>query len=94
VQNERSRAAVIGAMRSVDLVVVFEEDTPAELIAALAPDVLAKGADYAENEIVGADIVRAAGGRVVRVPLIDGQSTTGLIRRGAALQGAPNEDAQ
>ena len=91
VQDEESRAAVIGAMRSVDLVVVFDEDTPADLIAALSPDVLVKGADYAENEIVGAETVRASGGRVVRVPLVEGQSTTRLIRRGDALSSAPSK---
>jgi D-beta-D-heptose 7-phosphate kinase/D-beta-D-heptose 1-phosphate adenosyltransferase len=94
VQDEESRVAVIGAMRSVDLVVVFDEDTPADLIAALSPDVLVKGADYAENEIVGAETVRASGGRVVRVPLVDGQSTSRLIRRGAALSSAPSKGAK
>jgi D-beta-D-heptose 7-phosphate kinase/D-beta-D-heptose 1-phosphate adenosyltransferase len=94
VQDEASRAAVIGAMRSVALVVAFEEDTPIELIAALSPDVLVKGADYAENEIVGAELVRARGGRVARVPLVEGQSTTRLIRRGAALGSAASEEAK
>jgi bifunctional ADP-heptose synthase (sugar kinase/adenylyltransferase) len=71
----------------VDAVVLFDEDTPAELIAALQPDVLVKGADYGPGQIVGADVVEARGGRVVRVPLEPGFSTTGLIarmRRGAA----------
>jgi D-beta-D-heptose 7-phosphate kinase / D-beta-D-heptose 1-phosphate adenosyltransferase len=83
IQSEESRAAVIGAMSCVDLVVLFDEETPVDLIRTLMPDVLAKGADYAEEDIVGADIVRAAGGRVVRIPLVNGHSTTVLLARGA-----------
>lgn len=81
VQDERSRAFVLGALSAVDLVVVFEEDTPAELIEALQPDLLVKGADYTEDEVVGAKTVRDAGGRVLLVPLVAGQSTTSMISR-------------
>ena len=62
-------------------VVLFEEDTPYELIAALEPDVLVKGADYQEHQIVGADLVKAKGGIIVRVELRAGHSTTGLVDR-------------
>jgi D-beta-D-heptose 7-phosphate kinase/D-beta-D-heptose 1-phosphate adenosyltransferase len=86
VQDERSRAYVVGALSAVDMVVLFDEDTPAETIAALKPDLLVKGADWAIEEVVGADIVRAANGRVLLVPLVSGQSTTSLIRRAAELQ--------
>jgi rfaE bifunctional protein nucleotidyltransferase chain/domain len=79
--GERDRAYVLAALGCVDAVVLFDEDTPAELIAALEPDVLVKGADYAAGEIVGAGVVTARGGRVVRVPLEPGFSTTGLIAR-------------
>ena len=79
--RERDRAYVLGALACVDAVVLFDDDTPARLIAALEPDVLVKGADYAPDEIVGADVVTARGGRVVRVPLEPGFSTTGLIAR-------------
>ncbi len=79
--GEADRAFLLAALAAVDAVVIFEEDTPAELIAALQPDVLVKGADYAADEIVGADVVTARGGRVVRVPLEAGYSTTGLIAR-------------
>ena len=79
--RERDRAYVLGALSCVDAVVLFDEDTPARLIAALQPDVLVKGADYAPDEIVGADVVTARGGRVVRVPLEPGFSTTGLIAK-------------
>jgi len=72
---------VIGAMRCVDLVVLFDEDTPLELITAFRPDVLIKGADYAMDEVVGADVVKASKGEVVLVPLAQGHSTTRLIRR-------------
>jgi D-beta-D-heptose 7-phosphate kinase/D-beta-D-heptose 1-phosphate adenosyltransferase len=65
----------------VDRVVIYEEDTPAETIAALLPDVLVKGADWAQDAIVGRDLVEAAGGRVVRVPLLAGRSTSGLVER-------------
>jgi rfaE bifunctional protein nucleotidyltransferase chain/domain len=75
------RAFVLAGLAAVDAVTLFDEDTPRELIAALEPDVLAKGADYALEAIVGADLVAARGGRVVRVPLAEGLSTTSLIER-------------
>lgn len=78
-QSEDSRAAVMSALKGVDAVVVFGEETPLKLIEALEPDVLIKGADYAESEIVGADIVRARGGRIVRAELKAGQSTTRIL---------------
>ncbi len=81
VQDELSRALVLGALSVVDLVVIFEEDTPAELIRALQPDLLVKGADYSESQVVGADFVRSSGGRTLLVPLVQGQSTTSMIRR-------------
>jgi D-beta-D-heptose 7-phosphate kinase/D-beta-D-heptose 1-phosphate adenosyltransferase len=78
-QDEAARARVIGALRAVDLVVLFEEDTPLEIIQALKPDVLVKGADYAENEVVGADFVKANGGRLVLAPIVPGKSTSALV---------------
>ena len=81
VQRANARAAVLGAIDCVDLVVVFDQDTPFDLIGALMPDVLIKGADYTEEQIIGADVVRAAGGKVERVKLVEGQSTSDLIRR-------------
>jgi D-beta-D-heptose 7-phosphate kinase/D-beta-D-heptose 1-phosphate adenosyltransferase len=84
IQSLEARAAVIGAMRGVDLVVAFGEDTPLDLIGALEPDVLVKGADYKETEIVGADIVKARGGRVVLAELTPGQSTTKIVEKSAA----------
>ena len=75
------RAGVVAALGCVDCVVVFDEDTPLALIERLRPDVLVKGADYAREAIVGADQVTAWGGRVVRVPLVAGVSTTELLAR-------------
>jgi rfaE bifunctional protein nucleotidyltransferase chain/domain len=75
------RARVLAALACVDCVVPFEEATPLELIRALRPDVLVKGADYALEEIVGAAEVTGWGGRVVRVPLVPGRSTTELVKR-------------
>lgn len=78
-QNERAR--VVAALACVDCVVVFDEDTPLALIRRLRPNVLVKGADYARPAIVGADDVESWGGRVVRVPLSLGHSTTDLLAR-------------
>jgi D-beta-D-heptose 7-phosphate kinase/D-beta-D-heptose 1-phosphate adenosyltransferase len=80
-QPEDVRAAVMAAIKGVDAVILFSEQTPLEVIRELQPDVLIKGADYAEDQIVGADIVRARGGRIVRVSLVDGQSTTKIIEK-------------
>jgi len=78
---EAERAEALRALESVDRVVVYGEDTPLEIIQALVPDVLVKGADWAPGTIVGAGVVEAAGGSVVRVELLAGRSTTGLIER-------------
>jgi len=75
------RARLLAALAAVDCVVVFDEDTPLELIRRLHPDVLVKGADYARDNIVGADEVEGWGGRVVRVPVVQGRSTTDLLRK-------------
>lgn len=77
--DERSRAEVVAALECVDLVTVFDEDTPREVVAALEPDVLVKGGDYSEDEVVGARTVRASGGEVVIVPLLPGHSTSRLV---------------
>jgi len=81
VNSLAQRGAVMAAIRTVDAVVAFGEDTPFELISALVPDVLVKGADYSVDNVVGAGIVRAAGGRVVLAELVPGQSTTGIIAK-------------
>ncbi len=76
-----ARARVLAGLAAVDCVVLFDEDTPLELIRALEPNVLVKGADYPRHRIVGADLVEARGGRVVRVPLVAGYSTSALVER-------------
>jgi rfaE bifunctional protein nucleotidyltransferase chain/domain len=78
---EAERAETLAAMACVDCVVVFDEPTPAEMIRALEPDVLVKGADWGADAIVGRETVEARGGRVVRIPLVAGHSTTTLIDR-------------
>ena len=78
---QEERARLVAALACVDCVVLFDEDTPLALIRRLKPDVLVKGADYARDQIVGADDVEAWGGRVVRVPLVPGRSTTDLLTR-------------
>jgi D-beta-D-heptose 7-phosphate kinase/D-beta-D-heptose 1-phosphate adenosyltransferase len=81
VRSAAERALVLAAVEFVDLVVVFSEDTPLELVKALKPDVIVKGGDYSESTIVGAAEVESRGGRVVVVPLTPGQSTTAIIRK-------------
>jgi len=78
---EAERARLLAALAAVDCVVLFDEDTPLTLIQQLRPDVLVKGADYAPEAIVGAKDVEGWGGRVVRVPLVEGKSTTDLVRK-------------
>lgn len=75
------RAGLVAALACVDLAVVFDDDTPLRLIEAVRPDVLVKGADWAEDAIVGAEFVKARGGRVERIALREGLSTTTLVRR-------------
>ena len=81
VRSEAERAYVLAAFEMVDCVVVFEQDTPLELIQLLHPDVLVKGGDYSESTIVGAPEVRGWGGNVIVIPLTAGQSTTNIIRK-------------
>jgi D-beta-D-heptose 7-phosphate kinase/D-beta-D-heptose 1-phosphate adenosyltransferase len=79
VMNEQSRALMLASLLMVDAVVIFEEDTPLDLIELLKPDVLVKGGDYTIDQIVGAKEVIASGGRVVINPIVPGFSSTGII---------------
>ncbi len=81
VQPEAARTAVLASLASVDLVTVFEEDTPQALIAALHPDLIVKGANYTLDQVVGADLVRGWGGRVILVQLVPGHSTAATVER-------------
>jgi D-beta-D-heptose 7-phosphate kinase/D-beta-D-heptose 1-phosphate adenosyltransferase len=81
INPETERAEILLALECVDHVVVFDEETPHETIRAIQPDVLVKGADWNEHDIVGRDLVQARGGRVVRIPIVEGHSTTQLIGR-------------
>lgn len=79
------RAELVAALEVVDATVIFDEDTPLAIVSALQPDVLVKGADWPTDQIIGRDVVEARGGRVVRVPLEPGRSTTALVERIKAL---------
>jgi len=81
IRTARDRAYVLAALAAVDAVVIFDQDTPLELIKALEPDVLVKGGDYREETIVGAPETRARGGDVIVVPLTPAQSTTAIVER-------------
>jgi D-beta-D-heptose 7-phosphate kinase/D-beta-D-heptose 1-phosphate adenosyltransferase len=81
VQDERARAEVLAALEAVDLVVIFEEDTPIELIARVKPSVLVKGGDYTREQVVGHEIVEAHGGEVLLIDILEGHSTTSLVKR-------------
>ena len=78
---EADRAELVAALTAVDAVVIFDDDTPLEILSAIQPDVLVKGADWASDAIVGRDVVEARGGRVVRIPLAPGYSTTAILER-------------
>jgi len=81
VNPEAERAEVLAALGSVDFVVIFDEPDPYKIIAALQPDVLVKGGDWPVEKIIGRDIIEARGGTVMRVPYIEGASTTGIIEK-------------
>ncbi|MDP4187827.1 MAG: D-glycero-beta-D-manno-heptose 1-phosphate adenylyltransferase [Bacteroidota bacterium] len=81
VQDEISRALVLSSLQFVNAVILFDEDTPYELIKLVQPDILVKGSDYKAKEIVGYDIVTAKGGKVVTIDLIKGYSTTRMIEK-------------
>ena len=81
INSEQERAEVLAALASVDAVVIFDEDTPHDIISALQPDVLVKGADWGDNAIVGRDVVEARGGRVVRAELSPGYSTSVILAK-------------
>ncbi len=81
IQSGQDRARILASLRSVDYVVMFEEETPERLIKLVRPDVLVKGADYQVSEIVGADFVKSYGGQVKRITLAKGRSTTEIIEK-------------
>lgn len=81
VLSQDERAELLSALASVDYVVIFEEADPSRIIETLEPDVLVKGADWAKEEVVGRETVEKRGGRVVTIPLVEGSSTSGILRR-------------
>lgn len=81
INSEKNRAAMLAEMDFIDYIVIFEEDTPYEVIKAIEPDILVKGGDYNPDDIVGGDIVKGKGGQVLTIPLVEGQSTTNIISK-------------
>jgi rfaE bifunctional protein nucleotidyltransferase chain/domain len=81
IQREADRALLLASLRCTDAVVIFDEETPLELIRFVLPDILIKGADYSRETIVGADDVEAHGGRVQTLPLAEGRSTSGIVEK-------------
>ena len=81
VNSEHDRAIVLGALKVVDFIVYFEENTPLELIKIIKPDFLVKGGDYKIEDIVGADVVQDKGGEVMVIPFVEGKSTTNIINK-------------
>jgi len=81
IKDEETRASILAALSSVDMVIVFEEDTPIDLISAVVPAVLVKGGDYSKKDIVGADFVKDHGGSVEIIPFLEGYSSTDLINK-------------
>lgn len=81
IQNEEDRALLLASLKCTDAVVIFDEETPLEIIRFILPDIQIKGADYSRETIVGADVVEAHGGKVLTVPLSEGRSTSGIVER-------------
>jgi len=79
--EQQARAELVAALECVDLVLIFDEDNPLRVIQNLLPDILVKGGDWAEDEIIGADVVKKGGGQVKRIPFVAGFSTTDIIKR-------------
>ena len=85
-QHVQARAEVLAALEAVDLVVIFDQDTPLELIGRVRPQLLAKGGDYRREQVVGHELVEAYGGEVILIELAPGFSTTQIVRKSRALQ--------
>lgn len=81
IQDENSRALILASLSFISAIVLFDEDTPLKLIEKVQPDVLIKGADYKEEEIVGYDIVKARGGKIITIDLVEGLSSSDLINK-------------
>jgi rfaE bifunctional protein nucleotidyltransferase chain/domain len=81
IMNQSERSEMLASLECVDMVVIFDEDNPMEVIRYLMPDILIKGGDWKEEDIIGADVVRAAGGQIRSIPYINGYSTSGIIKK-------------
>ena len=90
IQREEDRALLLASLRCTDAVVIFDEETPLELIRFVLPDILIKGADYSRATIIGADDVEAHGGHVLTIPLAEGRSTSGIVEKILERYGNPS----
>ncbi|MEO8664354.1 MAG: D-glycero-beta-D-manno-heptose 1-phosphate adenylyltransferase [Ignavibacteria bacterium] len=90
VHNENDRAFLLDNLKSVDYAIIFDEDTPYELIKKIMPDFLVKGGDWKEEDIVGSDIVKGSGGKVVSLQFVDNYSTTGILNKISAAEKGSN----
>ena len=81
VQDESSRSLILASLMFIDIIVLFDEETPYELIKIIQPDILVKGKDYAAESIVGYDIVKSSGGEIITIDLVEGYSTTSIIKK-------------
>lgn len=81
IMNQDERTEMLAALQSVDMVVIFEEDNPLKVIEYLMPHILVKGGDWKEEDIIGGDVVKAAGGEVKRIPFVSGSSTSGILKK-------------
>jgi D-beta-D-heptose 7-phosphate kinase/D-beta-D-heptose 1-phosphate adenosyltransferase len=90
VQSVQARAEVLAALEAVDLVAIFDEDTPENLIRRVRPTVLVKGSDYTREEVVGREIVEALGGEIILIDIVPGHSTTSMVERTRASKAGPS----
>ena len=81
VQDEKARAIILASLHFVDRVILFDEETPYNLIQKIKPDILVKGGDYKPEEIVGSDIVKENGGKIITIDIVDGYSTTSIVNK-------------
>lgn len=81
INPENARVEMLAALGCVDMVIIFDEEDPLQVIKQLKPDILVKGGDWKEDQIVGSEVVKKAGGRVISLPFVDGASTTGIIKK-------------
>lgn len=81
INNQDDRAIVLSALKFVDYIIIFEEETPLKLVKSITPDIIVKGGDYKEEDVVGGEFIQSIGGKVIIIPFVDGKSTTNIINK-------------